>query len=195
VTADGTAQPGFGGTTLAVTLEGPDALKVVRKKDGDLLLAADWKLSKDGSTLTDDFTSFAPDGSLSNVKYVYQRTTPTSGFAGTWESADVAVDFELVIKFEPYAGGGLSLISSTSDAPKDLSFDAKDYPSKSSDAPAGSTYSSRRVSERSLEVTDRLDGKVVDTQQITLSSDLKTLTLTVYRTGMRTPNIFVFGRQ
>src|SRR5690348_8319867 len=62
VAADGTDQPGYGGTTLAVTLEGPDALKVIRKKEGYTLLTADWKLSKDGSALSDDFTSFAPDG-------------------------------------------------------------------------------------------------------------------------------------
>jgi len=35
----------------------------------------------------------------------------------------------------------------------------------------------------------------MDTQQITLSSDLKTLTLSIHRTGMRTPNIYVFDRQ
>ncbi len=195
VAADGTDQPGYGGTTLAVTLEGPDALKVVRKKDGHILLTADWKLSKDGSALTDDFTSFAPDGSASNLKYVYQRTTPTSGFAGTWESSSVKVNFELVIKFQPYAGGGLSLISPTSDKPKDLRFDGKDYPSLSSNAAPGTTYSARRVSARSLEVTDKLNGKAVDTQEITLSSDLKTLTLAIHKSGMRARNIFVFDRQ
>jgi hypothetical protein len=107
----------------------------------------------------------------------------------------VKVDFELVIKFQPYEGGGLALISPTSDKPKNLSFDGKDYPNQSSNSPVGATYSARRVSERSLEVTDKLKGKVMDTQQITLSSDLKTLTLTIHRTGMSTPNVFVFDRQ
>jgi len=195
VAADGTDQPGYGGTTLAVTLSDPDTLKVVRKKDGHVLLTADWKLSQDGSALSDDFTSFAPDGSASNTKYVYQRTTPTSGFAGTWESSSVKVNFELTIKFQPYDGDGLSLISLTSDKPKNLSFDGKDYPNLSSNAAAGTTYSARRINERSLEVTDKLNGKVMDTQEITLSSDLRTLMLTIHRTGMRTPNIFVFDRQ
>ncbi len=195
VAVDGTDQPGIGGTTLAVTLEGPDALRVVRKKDGRTLLTADWKLSKDGSALSDDFTSFAPDGTPSNLKYVYQRTTQTKGFAGTWESASVAVNFALVITFQPYAGGGLSLISPTSDKPKDLSFDGKDRPNLSSAAAAGSTYSAKRVSARALEVTDKLDGKPLDTQEFTLSSDLKTLTLTIHRPGLRTPNVFVFDRQ
>ena len=195
VAADGSDQPGYGGTTLAVSLEGPDALRVVRKKDGHTLLTADWKLSRDGKALSDDFTSFAPDGSASNLKYVYERRTATSGFVGTWESASVKVNFALVITFKAYGADGLSLISPTSDKPKDLRFDGKDYPNMNSSAPAGSSYSAKRVNERGLEVTDKLDGKVVDTQEITLSPDLKTLTLAVHRPDTRTPNIFVFDRQ
>ena len=195
VAADGTDQPGYGGTTLAVTVEGPDAWKVVRKKDGHVLLSANWKLSRDGSALTDDFTSFAPDGSASNLKYVYQRTTAASGFAGTWESASVTVNFAFAIKIQPYDRDGLSLISPSADKPRNLIFDGKDYPNLSSSASPGSTYSSRRVSESTLEITDKLNGKVVDTQQIMLSSDLKTLMLTVRKTGMRAPNVLVFERQ
>ena len=195
VAADGTDQPGYGGTTLAVTLEGPDALKVVRKKDGHVLLTANWQLSKDGKELSDDFTSLAPDGSASNLKYVYQRTTAATGFAGTWESSSVKVDFDLTIKIKPYEKDGLTVISPTSDKPKNLSFDGKDYPNASSNAPTGSTYSAKRVSERTVEITDKLNGKAVDTQQYALSSDLKTLTLTIRRAGMQTPNVLVFDRQ
>jgi len=195
VAADGTDQPGYGGSTLAVTLLGPDALKVVRKKDGRVVVSANWKLAKDGSTLSDDFTSFAPDGTPSEYKYVYQRTTPASGFAGTWESASVKIDFGLVIKIQPYAAGGLSIISPTSDKPKNLSFDGKDYPNLGSNVPNGATYSAQRAGERTLEITDKVKGQAMDTQQYALSSDLKTLTLTIHRTGMRMPNVFVFDRQ
>jgi hypothetical protein len=195
VATDGTDQPGYGGTTLAVTVEGPDAWKIVRKKDGHVLLTANWKLSKDGSALTDDLTSFAPDGSASNLKNVYERTTAAPGFAGTWESTSVKVNFELVIKLQPYDGDGLSLISPAADKPKNLSFDGKDYPNLSSNASPGTTYASRRASGSSLEVTNKLNGKVVDTQQFVLSSDLKTLTLTVHKTGMRAPSVLVFERQ
>ena len=195
VAADGTDQPGYGGTTLAVAVEGPDSWKVVRKKDGHVLLTANWKLSEDGSALRDDFTSFAPDGSASNFKNVYERTTAASGFAGTWESASVTVNFALVIKIQPYEGDGLSLISPSADKPKNLSFDGKDYPNISSSASPGATYSARRASDSTLEITDKLGGKVVDTQQIVLSSDLKTLTLTIHKTGMRAPSVLVFERQ
>jgi len=194
VIADGTDQPGIGGTTLAVTVQGPDALKVVRKKDGRVLLTANWKLSSDGSALSDDFTSLAPDGTASNLKYVYKRTTPASGFAGTWESASVAVNFALVIRIQPYATDGLALVSPYSDKPRNLVFDGKDYPNLSSNASPGSAYSARRVSDHIVEFTDKLNGKIMDTQQLMLSPDGKTLTLTVHKAGMRLPNVLVFER-
>lgn len=193
VTADGTDQPGYAGTTLAITLEGQDALQVVRKKDGRAVIKADWKL--DGDKLSDDFTSIAPDGTPSEFKYVYDRTTPTKGFVGTWESANVKVDFDLTIKIQPYEGSGLSVISPLSDKPKNLSFDGKDTPNLASNAPKGATYSAKRMDDHTIEITDKLDGKTVDTQQYALSSDLKSLTLTIHRVGMRTPNVFVFDRQ
>src|ERR1700757_171874 len=37
IVADGTDQPGQNGTTVSVTIESPDAWKVVRKKDGRML--------------------------------------------------------------------------------------------------------------------------------------------------------------
>src|SRR5262249_46328073 len=66
IVLDGTDQPGFAGTTLSVAIEAPDSWKVVRKQDGRVLLTAYWKLSKDGRTLTDDFTQFGPNGSSTN---------------------------------------------------------------------------------------------------------------------------------
>lgn len=195
VVADGTDQPGHGGTILAVTIEGPDALKVIRKQDGRVLLTANWQLSKDGNTLSDDFTDFAPDGTASNSKYVYKRTTVTQGFAGTWVSTNVAVNYTFALKFQPYDGNGLSLISPYSDKPKNLSFDGKDYPNLSSNSSPGSAYAARRTSDRAMEITNKLNGKVVDTQQYMLSADLKTLTLTIYKTGEHTPSVWVFERQ
>jgi hypothetical protein len=43
--------------------------------------------------------------------------------------------------------------------------------------------------------TDRINGKITDTQQMKLSSDLKTLKITVHRVGRSEPNILVFERQ
>lgn len=195
IAADGTDQPGLGGTTLSVTVEGPDAWKVVRKKDGRMLLTANWALSKDGNTLTDDYTEFGPDGKGSTVNYVYKRTAGSSGFAGTWESTTQTINFEFVLKVQPYEGDGLSLISPMEGRTTNVKFDGKDYPKASPNAEKGSTASARRVNPHTVEITDKVNGKTASTRQIELSSDLKTLTMTVHPAGRREPNILVFERQ
>jgi hypothetical protein len=196
IAADGTDQPaGYGGTTLSVAIAAPDSWKVVRKKAGRVLLTANWKLSKNAQTLTDDFTAIGSNGSPSNVKYVYKRTAGTSGFAGTWESTSETVNFVFVLQVRPYEGDGLSFIDPTDEVTKNVKFDGKDYPNVGANAAPGSVSSVRRVNERTLEMTDKLNGKVADTQEIKLSSDRKTLTMTVHTAGRTEPNVLVFERQ
>src|SRR5262252_4043696 len=60
IAVDGTDQSGAYGTMLSVTAEGPDSWKVVRRKDGRMLLTANWKLSQDGKTLTDQLHGIWP---------------------------------------------------------------------------------------------------------------------------------------
>jgi hypothetical protein len=177
-----------------VTIEGADSWKVIRKKDGHILLTGIWKLSKDGNTLNDDYTEFAPDGSpSSNVKYAYQRTAGTSGFAGTWE-ASATMNEAIVLKVQPYEGDGLSFINS-SGVTKNVKFDGKEYPHAGANVRAGSASTARRVNEDTLEMTDKFNGKITNTREIQLSADRKTLTMTVHVSGRREPDVFVFERQ
>src|SRR5580692_1557573 len=48
IVADGTDQPALQGTTLSVTVEGPNNWKVVRKKEGRRIVTGYWALSGDG---------------------------------------------------------------------------------------------------------------------------------------------------
>ena len=193
IVADGTDQAGAFGTMLSVTAEGPDTWKVVRKKDGRVLLTGNWKLSQDGNTLTDNYTEFEPNGSPSTVKYLYNRTTAGTGFAGTWETT-MPMTSSFVLQIRPYEGNGLSFIRSPQDT-RNLKLDGKDYPVEGRGVPQGSTSSARRVDERTLEITDKVNGKVTRTERRELSPDLKTLTRTVRPVGQREPAIFVFERQ
>jgi hypothetical protein len=70
-----------------------------------------------------------------------------------------------------------------------------DYPNVGPDVPADSAYSARRLNERTLEITDKIKGKVTDTQQIELSPDFKTLTQTVHPADQGAANILVFERE
>jgi len=193
IVVDGTDQSSGFGSTLSVTVEGPDSWKVVRKKEGRVLLSAIWKLSSDSNTLEDDFTFFPSNGSPTTIDYIYKRTAGGTGFAGTWLSKEATMASGYSVQVRPYEGDGLSFKYSSNGIIQNVKFDGGDY---SMVAPIeGYTSSARRVNERTLEITYKVKGKVGDTQTMELSSDLKTLTMTRHMVGQSEPYIEVFERQ
>jgi hypothetical protein len=195
VAADGTDQPGIFGTTVSITVLAPDRWTVVRKQNGRTMLTGNWKLSEDGKSLTDHFTSYQSDGKTSTVDYVYIRSAGDSGFPGSWESQTDTVHDSFELQIQPYEGDGYSLTNSDEGSPKNLKLDGKDYPREGKYVPSGSTSSGRLVNESALELTDKINGRITDTQQIQLSPDLKTLTVTMHPSGQSKPNVFVFDRE
>lgn len=193
IVADGTDQPGISGTTFSFTIEGPDTWKVVRKKNGRVLLIAIWSLSKDGNRLNDDFTSFGKDGSPSNFTSVYNRTAGGSGFSGTWVSTTVT-SVEM-LHVQRYEADGLSFLNDLEGLMISAKFDGKDYPIEGPNSVPGFVSSARRAKELNLEFADKFKGRLVDTRDIQLSPDLKTLTMTVHGAGKDDPDIYVFERQ
>jgi hypothetical protein len=195
VVADGTDQPGIFGTTVSITVLAPDHWTVVRKQNGRTLLTGNWKLSADGKTLTDHFTAYQSNGTASAVDYVYLRSAGGTGFLSSWESQTDAVHDSFELQIQPYEGDGYSLINTSEGSTKNMKFDGKDYPCQGKYVSPGSASSGRRVNERALEVTDKINDRITDTQQIELSPDLKTLTVTMHPSGQSKPNIFVFDRE
>lgn len=193
IVAEGTDQPGNSGTTFAVTVVGPDEWRAVRKKDRRVQIMGIWKLSKGGNTLHDDFTFYADDGKITHLVYGYQRRGEGSGFAGDWVSTSEQVDTVYVVEVRPYQGDGLSIISLFEGVTKNVKFDGKDYPNAGSGVKTVS--SARRVNERTVELTDKSGGNVVDMQEIGISEDGKTLTMTVRTPGRSNPDVLVFERK
>lgn len=195
IAADGTDQPGLYGSTLSVAVEGPSTWKVVRKKNGRTLLVGIWKLAEGGNTLDDDFTGYRADGSKLHLHYIYERTAGGPGFLGTWDSTSEEVNSAVELEIQPYGDNGLSFVNQAQHATQNMKFDGKDYPSLGPNAVSGSVSSGRRVNERTLELTDKMKGKVMDTRQLMLSPDSNMLTMTVHPAGRGKPNILVFDRE
>lgn len=75
-----------------------------------------------------------------------------------------------------------------------MKFDGKDYANTGA-VVDGLTSSAKRVNERTLETTTKRNGKVANTNEITVSEDGKTLTMTTQGQGRSDPNVLVFERQ
>ena len=191
---DGTDQPGHFGTTIAVSAGAPDQWTVVRKKDGKVLVTGVWTLSKDGSQLTDHFTAARPDGDSTSLDYVYKRTGGGSGFAGRWVSQTEQLNSVIVLKVRAWEGDGLSFVSEGGGGARNVKLDGKDYGNVGG-VVDGMTASARRVNKSTVEMTDKIDGKVRDTQEIGVSADGKTLTVTVHIPGRSEPDVQIFERE
>jgi len=194
IVVDGTDQKGLDGTLLSVKPDGPNTWIVERKRDGKRQIRATWKLSKDGRTITDYFRQVAPDGAPISMDYVYQRTGKGSGIAADWRSIKETMNSPLVLQVTPLPGDGLSFATSPAFFARTVRFGRTDYPDEGPTPRKGATTSVRTVDARTFVVTRKYDGKVVATEDIGLSSDLKTLTIAQHITGRDKPNLYVFAR-
>ncbi|MBV9761109.1 MAG: hypothetical protein JO340_11140 [Acidobacteriaceae bacterium] len=192
IVVDGTDQPANFGTTFAVTEVGPDEWTGMRKKDGRIQIKGIWKLSKDGKRLHDDFTFFADNGKTTHLVYVYERRGTGSGFSGDWVSTSEQVDTVYVMEVRAFQGDGLSFITAGEGA-KSVKFDGQDYSNVSSGIETVS--SAQRVNERTIKLNDKIAGKLVDEQEVRVSEDRKTLTMTIRVPGRDEPNVLVFDRE
>ena len=191
IVVDGTDQPGgYGGTMLSVKADAPDTWIVERKKDGRLIIRGTWKLSKDGSTLTDNYREFESDEATVSMDYVYQRSGAGSGFAADWKSIKETMNSAFVLEVKAYEGDGLSFILPLEHETKSAKLDGKDYP----DSGGHSVCSIQRVDKHTLEMTDKAGGKITDTRAIGVSADGKTLTMTVNAPGRGQSDVLVFDR-
>jgi hypothetical protein len=194
IAVDGSDQPGYAGTLLSVKAEADDTWVVKRKKDGRLLLTATWTLSKDGSTITDLFRGFRPDGSTVSMDYVYRRADRGSGFAGDWQSIKETMNSPFSVEVKAFQVDGLSFFTPSEKQSKNVRFDGKEYPNEGPGVDPTASSSARRVDEHTLVITDRAKGKVTDTKEVGLSGDLKTLTITTHIVGQDRPTVLVFER-
>jgi hypothetical protein len=190
IVADGTDQPGNFGTTNSTTIVSPDEWRGERKKNGKVQIVGIWTLSKDGKRLHDDFTYFPDNGKTVHLVYVYERRGTGSGFAGDWVSTTAQVDTVYVVQVKSFGGDGLSIFSSAEGTTKNIKFDGKDYSNTGSGVTIVS--SAQRRGERTIALTDKIGGKVVDTQEISVSADSNTLTMTIHVPDRSDPNVFVF---
>jgi hypothetical protein len=104
------------------------------------------------------------------------------------------MDSPFPLQVKAFQGDGLSFTIVLEKRTRNVTFDGKDYPNGGLGAGPGATSSARRVDARDLVITDKVKGQVTDTQEVGLSADLKTLTVTTHVPGSDRPTVTVFER-
>lgn len=179
---------------MSLVPEGDKSLKMVIKKEGKLVASMTHTLSDDGSTQTIKGTETKPDGTTSDFNVVDKRVGSGSGWTGTWESTDVSFDSPGTWEIKPYGTGGLTFYVAEYDDTLNINFDGKDHSEKGPRVAPGSTSSGKRIDANTLDVTDKIKGKVMDRTKFAVSEDGKTLTLTVRETGQPNARTFVYDK-
>lgn len=195
--ADGTDQPVHSGRTRSIAMESQKVWKSVVKQEGRVLSTSTWTLTKYGNTMDMDVSGTRSDGSTfqNHVEARRMEGIPSMGFAGTWVTMPKMYGSPTVWKIKSYSGHVLSFISPAEHKTLKMKFDGKDYAAKGPNVPAGATSSGRRVDRRTLEMTDKDNGEVMDTVQFKLSPDNFRMTLTVHMKGQPHPYTIVYERQ
>ena len=194
ITFDGTDQPVHFGRTISMTPDGKNNWKMVIKKDGRVLSSMTHTVSEDGKTQTIKGTETKPDGTTSDFNVVWKKVSGGSGIGGTWEETDVKFTSPDEWDIAAYESDGLTFNTPAYQDTLSMKFDGKDYEEKGPDVPPGSMSSGKRVDAHTLEVTDKVKGEVMDHTKYEVSSDGKTLTLTIHETGQTKPLTMVYNK-
>ncbi|HEV2115222.1 MAG TPA: hypothetical protein VGR48_04290 [Terriglobales bacterium] len=194
ISNDAVDQPVKFGRTISMTPEGANSWKMVIKKDGRVISSMIHAISADGKTRTIKGTDTKPDGTTSDFSAVWKKTAGGTGWAGTWETADLTFNSPDELDVESYEGDALTFDTPAYKDKLSMKFDGKDYQEKGPNVAPGSMSSGQRVSARTLDLTNKVKGQVLDHTRYEVSPDGKTLTLTIREVAQPKPLIIVYNR-
>jgi hypothetical protein len=181
VKADGTDQPIQGSTEidrLAVKVVDNKTVETTSKKGARVVESSKTTASADGKTVTAEFT-FYPEASKQPVTgketliRVAAGPSGSHAISGSWRIQKVS-ESESALTFTYKSSPDGLMMSDPIGESYDAKFDGKDYPIKGA---TGYTVSLTKMNDRSIDETDKRDGKAVTVNHMTVSADGKTLTI------------------
>lgn len=194
IVANGKQQPSKYGGTWAIKQDSADRWTETDEHGGKVTETSSWMLSDSGNQLKIDAKGTKQDGSTYQDSTSFQRVGGGSGFAGTWESTQAqwaTSDWEI----KPYGTDGLAFTTPAEQEHLDIKFDGKDYPDHGPRVAPGRASSAKRTDQNTIEMTDKLKGKVVGTADLKVSDGGKTLTVTAHPGGVDKPMVMVYDKQ
>ena len=192
---DGKDHPTKYGNTWAITQTGPNKWKWTRKRDGKVIAVSEWTVSEDGQIFSSSRESMRPDGSTSHEELKFKRTDGSSGLVGNWETTEVKMTSPATVEIAKWQGDGYSFLDPAYKERANFKLDGKDYTPTGPRVAKGTTVTSKKIDDHTMELTYKLKGKTTQTERWELSPDGKTLTQTITFAGVNKPEVDVYDRQ
>jgi hypothetical protein len=199
IKADGADQPTPGQSYDTESVKAVDAhsMQVVTKKNGKITAESTRTLSDDGKTLTVKTTSH-PENSDKTVSSeatftrVEKAPAGANGTSGSWRLSKVQEDENGLTTTYKSSGDELTMSTPTGES-YTAKLDGKDYPAKG--AYSYNSVSLKRINDRTIEETDKRDGKVVEVSKINVAPDGKNMTVVATATLTGRTSTYVAHKQ
>jgi hypothetical protein len=179
VKADGSDQKVTGHPyfdTVAVKVVNGSSVEIIEKKDGRVMYTDNATVSSDGKTLNEKISDTTGSQPV-NVEATSTRVKPglpsSHALSGAWrtEKFNSVSSNGLTVTYQE-TGNGLKMSDPNGNS-YDAKFDGKDYPINGD--PGHTMVSVKRLGDRTIEETDKRDGKVVGIYRMTISPDGKSI--------------------
>lgn len=179
VKADGTDQKITGHPyfdTIAVKVENASSVEIIEKKDGKVMYTDTETVSSDGKALNDKFTDNTgtqPVTGEATSARVAPGPAGAHAVSGAWrtEKVNSISSNGLTVTYKGTADG--LKMSDPNGNSYDAKFDGKDYPIQGD--PGHTMVSLKRIGDKTIEETDKRDGKVVGVSHMMVSKDGKSI--------------------
>ncbi len=146
------------------------------KVNGVDLVTNTWIVSSDGKSLKIATKGKRPDGSAIDEMAEYARVSGTKGLAGSWKDTKVEIKedqtYEIAEKGPNEIAWTLPEIKATLDA----TLDGKEVTPEGPTVPKGFTIALLRTSPKTLKMTQKMNGEIINHSTMTLSADGKKIT-------------------
>lgn len=192
---DGQDAPALFGYTAAWKQVTDRSWETANKLNGKLMNTDYTTLSDDGKTLTMLTKGTKPDGAAYADTAVYKRESGKEGLAGKWRNKEVKISAPGTMEFTAYEGDGLAWKNVEYGTSWSGKVDEKDYPVTGPTLGQGFTLSMKRAGQRSVELTQKMNGKAIYRSTMTVSPDGKTLTSTGSPIAVHEATTAVFDRK
>jgi hypothetical protein len=170
---DGKEYPMPDGSTTAWKVVDANTWDRVDRAKGKVAVTS--RLTLQGDIVTITYHATKPDGGTLDGSSKWKRVSGGPGFYGKFKSTEQNSAFS---NMELTANGadGVSFRFPDDGSMCDAKLDGKDYPVTGPQAGGKETFSLKKTGARSIEITEKLDGKPMGVDKFVVSADGKTLT-------------------